>query len=377
VSGSRLDQSNEFATSAPQVVVSGVGSLDLIADLVDRMGARRSVVVTSPSLLTATPLFDEVCTILGGSLAGSFVGCREHSPSASVDAVAELLVRSGADVVVGLGGGSVCDTIKAASVMAAGAGKPAAQVAVPTTLSGGAFTAGIGTTDERTQRKVVSVDPRALPGAVVLDPRVAAWTPQGLWASTGIKAVDHAMEAIWCVRPHPLMTTLAVEGLRRLVASLPASIDPEDLEARAECQVGAWMAIVRPGRSAIRLSHLLAHQVGSRWDVPHGLTSCVLLPAVMRFLAPATLPAQGVIATAMGVPPGDDPAGRAEAAAVRLEELCATLRLPTRLREVVAGGMTGIEAVAEAAYDEAVQLGCTIDLPSGAADVAEVLRRAW
>lgn len=167
------------------------------------------------------------------------------------------------------------------------------------------------------------------------------------------------------------------EGLRRLAGALVPSLEATELDARGDCQIGAWMAIIRPGRSAIRLSHLLAHQVGASWGVPHGLTSAVLLPAVMRYLAPATEDAQAVIAAALGVPVAPDPSVTAERAAHHVEMLIRTLGLPTRLRDVIPPDGATRDQVIDRAYAEAVQLGCTADLPAGAASLAEVIDLAW
>lgn len=368
---------NDFRWVTPDIVVSGGGSYERVPELVEQLHGRRVVAVTNRSVAESSPLLDDLSQRLGPTLVGSFAACREHSPSSSVDAVAETLARSQADVVIGVGGGSVCDAIKAATVSLAGPAGVIAHIAVPTTLSGAEFTIGIGVTDEDGGPKKVTTDPRAIPRAVVLDPSVTAWTPPRLWAATGVKAIDHAMEAIWCRRPHPLMTTLAAEGLQRLSQSLVASLDVEDVRARADCQIGAWMSIVRPGRSAIRLSHLLAHQVGACWGIPHGLTSAVLLPSVMRYLAPVTLDAQAVIARAMGVEPGDDAAGTAERAVVLLEEMLGRLDLPTRLRDVVGPDAVSQDVVAAAAFEEAEYLDSTYDLPLGRASVSRLLDLAW
>jgi len=368
---------NEFRWITPEIVLSGAGSFERLPELVDQLHGRRVVAVTNRSVAEFSPLLNDLFERLGSTLVGSFAACREHSPASSIDAVAETVVRSRADVVVGIGGGSVCDAIKAATLLLAESTGMIAHIAVPTTLSGAEFTTGIGVTDDDGGPKKVTVDPRAIPRAVALDPLVTAWTPPQLWSATGVKAIDHAIEAIWCRRPHPVMTTLATEGLQRLSQSLVAARDVHDVEARAECQIGAWMSIVRPGRSAIRLSHLLAHQVGACWRIPHGLTSAVLLPSVMRYLAPVTLDAQVVIAQAMGVAPGDNTADTAERAAVHLEQLLGRLELPTRLRDVVGRDAVSRDVVVEAVFEEAEYLDCTYDLPLGRVSVAQLMDLAW
>ena len=82
--------------------------------------------------------------------------------------------------------------------------------------------------------------------------------------------MDHAIEALWSVNPQPVSDALAMEAIRKLRRYLPASVArPDDLEARGECQVAAWMSIFGMANVGVRLSHVLGHQIGARWDVPH------------------------------------------------------------------------------------------------------------
>ena len=127
-----------------------------------------------------------------------------------------------------------------------------------------------------------------------------------------VTEVDHACEALWCRNPHPYVDGLAAEAIRRLVRWLPESADPANFESRGECQIAAWMSIFGARNTGMRLSHPMGHQIGARWDIPHGVTSCIVLPVVMRFLAEETGGAQARIAEALGV------SGGAEAALIPL-----------------------------------------------------------
>jgi alcohol dehydrogenase class IV len=111
-------------------------------------------------------------------------------------------------------------------------------------------------------------------------------TPMPLWLSTGIRAVDHGVEGFLAEGEHPFSDTLALEGIRRLFASLPrAMAAPHDLEVRTENQLAAWFTFTLPGPSAGGLSHVMGKQIGARHGIPHGVTSCLLLPPVLRYLA--------------------------------------------------------------------------------------------
>ena len=110
-------------------------------------------------------------------------------------------------------------------------------------------------------------------------------TPPWLWASTGMKAVDHAVEQLCNPIRSPYADALAEAGLERLARALPVSCErPDDLDLRLDCQIGMWLAMA--GASSGRglgASHAIGHTLGGTFGVPHGLTSCVALPAVLRW----------------------------------------------------------------------------------------------
>ena len=158
-------------------------------------------------------------------------------------------------------------------------------------------------------------------------------TPLELWLSTGIRAVDHAVETLLAAHSHPLSDTLALDALRRLQASLLAThADPDDLAARTESQLGAWFSFTLPGPAAAGLSHTLGKRIGSRHDIPHGVSSCLVLPHVMRYLAPRTARAQSRIAEALGVDVREMPLEHAALCASNaVADLIARLDLPHHL----------------------------------------------
>jgi maleylacetate reductase len=144
---------------------------------------------------------------------------------------------------VSLGGGSVIDGTKA---VARELGYPK-QVAVPTTLSGAEWAHRVGVTDEAAGRKGGFTNPSAVPQVVILDPEATLFTPEKLWLSTGIRALDHAVEGFLFGGEHPITDVTGLEGARLLLAYLPRSREePEDVEARLELQIAAWFAYFGP-----------------------------------------------------------------------------------------------------------------------------------
>jgi maleylacetate reductase len=157
------------------------------------------------------------------------------------------------------------------------------QISVPTTLSGGEFSAIAGVTDERTKVKELLRHPLIIPSAVILDPAITVHTPEWLWISTGIRAVDHCVEGICSNEANAYADAQALKGLALLASGLPrVKADPRDLAARLDCQMGTWLSMA-PGcqRRADGASHGIGYVLGAEFGVPHGYTSCTA-PAVMR-----------------------------------------------------------------------------------------------
>lgn len=372
---------HRYTARGPERVVSGVDALEEVGAELDRLGARRVLLITGRTLATRTELVGRLEELLGDRRGATFSGCAQHVPASTVEAARAEARSVEADALVVFGGGSPIDTAKMVVFRDLEAGRGALpQIAIPTTLSAGEFTHAAGETNEATRVKHVFVRPEIGPRVVVLDPRVTSETPNWLWASTGVKAVDHCVEQLWWPRSHPVLATLALGALQSLRAALPASLDPDALEARLECQHAAWMSLyglLNLEGIGLRLSHPIGHQIGARWDIPHGVTSCIVLPACFRFLAERTAPAQARIARALGIADeGLDEAELAERAADTLEAWIESLGVPRRLSEVGAK-RDEIPLVAQAIAAELAQMGTPdTDLATPQA-LAGLLEKLW
>ncbi len=335
-------------------VVFGTPYADAVAREVDRLDARAVFVIASATLARETDLVERLRAMLGNRFAGLCARIGAHTPRTDVVAAANLARAAGADLVVTLGGGSVTDAAKMvglclgngvttpeqldglrAQIAADGtARRPAVEppgvrmIAVPTTLSAGEFSAGAGCTDTRRHVKESFSHPQMIPRTVILDPAASRPTPEWLFLSTGIRAVDHAVEDICSVDGQPLSEGAAFHALRLLGKGLPAvKADPADLDARLNCQIGAWMSMVGSQTGVSKgASHGIGHVLGGTAQVPHGYTSCVMLPHVLRFNLEANADRQARVSEALGQP--GTPAAEAVGA------LISGLGLPTRLRDV-------------------------------------------
>jgi maleylacetate reductase len=335
------------------LVTYGRPAAEAVRELATAWGCGRLLLTTTASL--GEGLAKTFAADLGGLCVGVFSGIGAHSPRSGVVAGAAAARRLGADLLVALGGGSVIDATKVMQLCLwadlteadqldpyrAGRGPDRVKVAdvaagvrmlaVPTTLSAAEFTPFAGVSDPAKNAKEGFTHPMLAPRAVVLDPAVTLATPLPLWFSTGLKAVDHAVEQLCNPQRAPYADALAADGLRRLARGLPAvQADPDDLDARLECQFGMWLAIsgVGSGRG-MGPSHAIGHTLGGSYGVPHGVTSCIALPAVLAWSASAAPERQALVCDLMGRP--DVPAAQA------VRELVRELGLPATLAEVGVG----------------------------------------
>ena len=334
----------------------GTPAAEALATEAAQRGAQRLFVVTSKSLNRKTDAVTTALARIQPQVVGLFDDCVEHTPRDTVIALAQALRASNADLVVSIGGGTVIDTVKVALVALAEGlttieqlddwhmrvapdgsrvtpqprRPPCRQIAVPTTLSGAEFSDLGGCTDTRFGTKQGYTGAFIGAAAVILDPRITVHTPDRLWLSTGVRAVDHAVEALCSVNAQPLIDATSVRALQLLGRSLTRyASDPADLDARLDGQMGAWLAATSIRRTEYGASHGLGHALGADAGVPHGITSCVLLPTVMRYNAEVCAAQMAEIAAALGDP--------SRPAADQVEAMIARLGLPTRLSQLGIG----------------------------------------
>jgi maleylacetate reductase len=361
-------QSGQIVFGQMDSVRFGGPAAAAVAEEALRLPADRVFLMVSGTLARETGEIDAVRRALGNRCAGIFDRMPPHTPRQGVLAAAEEARAAGADLIVSIGGGSVTDGAKAVQLCLAndirtpnalddyrpvkgpsGAlGPPPCnpptvrQIAVPTTLSGGEFSAIAGVTDERYRVKELFRHPAIIPRSVILDPAITVPTPLWLWLSTGIRAVDHCVEGICSGEANPFADAQALHGLRLLARGLPrVKTDPADLEARLDCQIGTWLSM-GPLACGVPMgaSHGIGYVLGAAFDIPHGHTSCIMLPAVMCWNKVVNAERQILVATAMGHP-GED-------AADVLDAFIAGLDMPRSLGAVEIDP-TSFDRIAEAA----------------------------
>jgi len=333
-------------------VVFGTAAAEAVVGQMDRLGTSRAFLMVSGTLNQRTDEIEKIRKALGSRCAATFDAMPPHTPREAVIAAAEQARAANADLIVTVGGGSITDGAKAVQLCLANnistaedidkirANKGVApdmtaptvrQISVPTTIAGGEFSAIAGVTNARTKVKEMLRHELVMPRAAILDPAVTVHTPEWLWLSTGIRAVDHCVEGLCSREAHPYADAQAVRGLSMLAEALPrVKANAKDLDARMDCQIGTWLSM-GPLSSGVPMgaSHGIGYVLGAVFDVPHGFTSCVMLPSVMRWNKSVNAERQALVSAAMGRP-GED-------AADVLDDFIRGLGMPRSLQDVRIG----------------------------------------
>ena len=330
-----------FEYSNPTRISYGLGCLSELPDLVDRLGGRRPLLVSTAPVVENPSLM----ALLEENLPSPVVGIATiggHAPLREVEAALSQRTALAADLVISLGGGGPIDAAKAvargelAAAARVGAASQSGQtdftpaglphIAVPTTLAAAELSWRAGFSNA-VGDKVGFADRAMLPVQVFYEPRLAVFTPVNLWFATGIRAIDHAVEGFLSPGDHPFSDVLALEAIARMIGALRATaVDPGDLLARSEAQLAAWFSYTLPLSSMTGLSHQMGKQIGARHGIGHGETSALLLPHVMRYRAERDPERSAVLDAAL-----NRIDGRGLTAAERVAELVADLGLPRQI----------------------------------------------
>jgi len=337
-----------------QRVIFGTTFEQAISKELETIGAQRVYVLSSGSLYRETEVVNQLKTVLGSRCVGLFHEMPAHTPRIPVVKAAQEAQHAQADLILTLGGGSMTDAGKMVTLCMSNGIESAQDLdrlatkvhadgrierpefqpptlpccVISTTLSAGEFSALAGCTDTVRGMKENFLHPKASPRSVILDPALTLHTPEWLWLSTGIRAVDHAVEDLCSINTQPISEATSFQALRLLGRGLRAvKKDPADLEARLDCQLGAWMSIIGSSAGVQKgASHGIGHILGGTAGVPHGYTSCVMLPHVLRFNQSINGAQQKLVSEALGEPH--------KPACDVVSDLVAQLGLPRTLREV-------------------------------------------
>lgn len=272
-------------------VVFGTGRLDALAEEIERLGARRALVLSTPEQAASA---EKVASLLGARAAGVFPRAVMHVPIETARAAREEAARLGADCAVAIGGGSTTGLGKAIALESA-----MPIVAIPTTYAGSEMTPIWGITEAGVKK--TGRDARVLPRTVIYDPDLTLTLPYALTVTSALNAIAHAAEGLYAHDGNPVTALMAEEGIRASAAALaPLRDDPRDAAARADALYGAWLCGTVLGSVAMGLHHKLCHTLGGSFNLPHAEVHTVVLPHALAYNASAAPEAMARVARALG-----------------------------------------------------------------------------
>ena len=278
----------------------GKGAREELAPEIKNRGFKKAFVVTDKSLAECG-VINKVTDVL--ERAGiPFEVYSEVKPNPTIKNVTdgiEACKKSGADVIVAVGGGSSIDTAKGISIVmtnpdradivslngasnTVNRGMPV--IALPTTSGTAAeVTINYVITDEEREVKMVCVDPHDIPIMAIVDSDLMATMPKSLASATGMDALTHAVEG-YITKAHNTMSDMFhMKAIKLIFKYLPSAVNEKDEEAIEMMGLAQYIAGMGFSNVGLGIVHSMAHQLGAVYDTPHGLANAILLPTVMRF----------------------------------------------------------------------------------------------
>jgi alcohol dehydrogenase len=333
---------------AQPMLLVGPGSSKRLAQALAGFGHRRILIVTDETIVKLGLLkgFTHALKQAGAEFA-VFDAVTPDAPIPVIERGLAFYTRRGCDAVVGFGGGSPIDAAKVIAYAATnkahpfklagyfrGLHAPAPIYAVPTTAgTGSEVTVAAVMSDPESGRKLVVADTRLVPSMAALDPSLMVGLPPAVTAATGMDALTHAVEAFigqWATEYTDRMALAAValiyENLR------VAWKTPRSLEARERMSLAATYAGLAFTRANVGYVHAIAHQLGGKYHTPHGLANAIMLPHVLRFLAPAVTKRLALLAVAARLgKSGERPAALAKKFLDSIDAMNRELGIPLHL----------------------------------------------
>lgn len=294
-----MNLSPNFTVTQPTSIRFGCGAIADLGTIVKSFNGSNVFLVADPGVLAAN-LMDRITQPLNDQKI-PYTIFSEIDPEPGLllaDRGAELARQSGADCIIGVGGGSAMDVAKAVSILLTNGGcaedylglgkiKKAGlpKIMVPTTSGTGAevsFTA-VFINEKTSSKGGMNGDP-LYPEAAILDPELTLTLPPHVTAATGIDAFTHAIEAFVSTQSHPISDMYAMEAMKLISSSLPkAYAHGGNLSARTDMLMGSLLAGKALATAGVGLVHAMAYPLGGMFGIPHGLANAVLLPYVLQY----------------------------------------------------------------------------------------------
>ncbi len=278
----------------------GKGAREELKGEINKRGFKKAFVVTDKALLECG-ITSKVTDILEEAKI-SYEIYSEVKPNPTIKNVTDgvkACKKSGADVIIAVGGGSSIDTAKGIGIVMTNPdridivslnglsntkNRSMPVIALPTTAGTAAeVTINYVITDEEKEIKMVCVDPNDVPIVAIIDSELMASMPKSLAAATGMDALTHAIEG-YITKAHNTMSDMFhMQAIKLIFKYLPAAVNEKDDEAIEQMGLAQYIAGMGFSNVGLGIVHSMAHQLGAVYDTPHGIANAILLPTVMRF----------------------------------------------------------------------------------------------
>lgn len=348
----------EYNVISSARTIFGSGSIERLPDIIKSLNASSPLLLSTARGNEHTKKLAQILQRASIEPVGTFNQAVMHTPSSVTDEAMQRLEANRADSIVSIGGGSVVGLGKALSIRS---GLP--HICIPTTYAGSEMTPILGETSGG--KKVTRSDPKVLPAAVIYDVDLTMSLPPAVCTTSGMNAIAHAVETLYAKNCNPVLSLLALEGIKVLAEALPQIIqDPSLKHTRERALYGAWLCGICLGSSAMALHHKLCHTLGGSLGLPHAETHTIVLPHVLSYNAPAISQQMRELAKILPGSEGDAIKG--------LDRLSMSSHAPRALRDF---------GMAETDIDVVVEMVMSAQYPNPRRlekeGVREVLRRAW
>ena len=291
----------EFFYTQPVRIWFGAGQFDRLAEILNELGLKHCVAVCDPFLKIKL----EDLSTQNKAICAVFSGVEENPQLSGVEAVIRLIRETGADGVIGVGGGSTMDTAKFAAAAASAEGEaidcfrgvcpfPAEHIpvlTVPTTAGTGSEVTQVSVISHGKEKKTIN-NPAFMPKAAIVDPALTVSVPKRTTMNTGLDALAHALEGYWSVNHQPISDQMAKEAVRLVLNNLEdAWRDGGDLEARTNMSLAALFGGLAFALPKTAGSHACSYPLSEDYHLPHGEACAFTLDSFVRINADARLEA--------------------------------------------------------------------------------------
>lgn len=369
----------------------GAGSREVLAGEIARRGFKKAFIVADKDLIKFGTV-KMVTDVLADFPYVIFSDFKANPTVTNVKNGVEAYKKSGADFVIAIGGGSAIDTAKGIAIVinnpefsdvvslegvADTKNKCVPIIALPTTAGTAAeVTINYVIIDEKTGRKMVCVDPNDIPSLAIIDADLMATMPKGLTAATGMDALTHAIEGYITKGAWELSDMFEIKAIELISKNLrTATYEGKNMVARENMALAQYVAGMAFSNVGLGCVHSMAHPLGARFDIAHGVANALLLPIVMEYNMPAAKEKYCDIAKAMGVDiTGMSVDEGAKAAVDAVKKLSIDLGIPQTLREInIPEGALG--QLANDAFNDVCTGGNPRKITE--ADILELYRKAY